>query len=125
MPEEITSLPTAEICALLEHLPIVGRMRICPSGLALEVVWRLRDDLELCPELRELEVTVTSRTCRKVSGIMFEMVKARAVDGDGMMMRRVEYLLPKGSQRIEEVGVRMMWSRLWEKAELWKYLSGE
>ena len=124
MPEGNTSLPTAEICAQLEHLPRVRTMRLCPSDLALEVVWRLRDDLELCPELRELEVTVTGQTCRTVAEVMVEMVKARGVDGGGRMMK-VGYFLPKGSQRREVVRVRRVWSRLWEKVELEKYLSDE
>jgi len=75
-------------------------MHFCPSNLALEVVWRLRDDLELCPELRELEVTVTGRICKTVAEIAVEMVKARASGGDGKVMM-VGYLLPKGSRRRE------------------------
>jgi len=111
MPEGIVSLPTAEICALLEHLPRVGLMRLCPSDLAVEVVRRLRDHSELCPELRELMVTVTCltvtcQTCKMVADIVVEMVKARASGGDEGIVRRVERLLPTGSGRREEV----MWS---------------
>ena len=122
MPEGNTSLPTAEICSLLEHLPRVRSMRFCPSDLALEVVRRLRDDLELCPELRGLEVMVTDHICETVAEILVEMVKARVSGGVRKVMRKVRYLLPKGSQRSEEVRVRRVWSRLWEKAELEKYL---
>jgi hypothetical protein len=124
MPEGDVLSTTTAICALLEHLPRVVLMRLCPSDLALEVVRRLCDDLELCPELKELEVMVMGRTCRMVAELLAEMVKARAGGGAERKMRRVECLLPTGSQRSEEVRARSVWSRLW-KSELEKYLSDE
>ena len=125
MPEGGVVLPTTTICALLGYLPRVTLMRLCPSDLALDAVQRLRDDLALCPELRELEAVVMGRTCRKVAEPMVEMVKARAGGGAERKMRRVECTLPAGSQRSEEVWVRRVWGRLREKAELEKYLSDE
>ena len=84
----------------------------------------MRDDSELCPELRELEAVVTGWTCRKVAECIVEMAKAR-VGGAGGKMRRVECLPPSGSQRSEEVRVQRVWGRLQKKAELEKYLDAE
>lgn len=123
MPEGGASPPTVEICALLGHLPRVVFMRLRPSDLALGVARCLRDDSESCPELRELEVTVTGRTCKSVSELAVEMVKARAGGGAGGKMRKVVYLLPVGSQCSEEVGIRRSWDL--KKAELESYLSDE
>lgn len=125
MPEGNPAQPTAAICALLEYLTRVTFMRLCPGGLVLEVVRRLGDDLELCPELRELEVVVAGRTCRMVSEVMVEMVKARAGGGAERKMRKVECSPPADSQRSEEVRVRRVWGKLRERAELEKYLSDE
>lgn len=55
MSEGDAASPTTTICILLEYLPRIIFMRLCRSDFALEVTQRLRDDLELCPELRELE----------------------------------------------------------------------
>ena len=111
MPEGgVSSSLTAAICGLLEQLPRVERIHICPSGLAVEVTRRLSENSELCPELRELEATVTGETHGKIVGLMAKVTKDRAGDGEGRKMRRVECLYPAGSQRSGEVRTRAVWS---------------
>ena len=110
-----SSLTTA-ICGLLGQFPRVECMRLCQSGLAVEVTRRLSEDSELCPELRELEVTVTGETCtRTIAELLAKVAKARAGGGDGRKMRRVECLHPAGSQRSGEVRTRAVWGRLWNR----------
>ena len=71
MPEGgVSSSLTAAICSLLEGLPRVERMHLCPSGLALEVLRRLNESLELCPELRKLRVAVTAKTHRMITELV-------------------------------------------------------
>ena len=92
MPEGgVPSSLTAAICNLLEQLPRVERMRLCPSELTVEVMRRLSNDSELCPELRELEVTVTDETRRAVVELEAEVVKVRAGGGDGRKIN-IKYL---------------------------------
>ena len=123
MPEGgVSSSLTAAICDLLEQLPRVERMRVYPSGLAVEVTRHLSENPELCPELRELEVTVTGETCtRTVEGLVAKVVKVRADSGDGREMRRIECLHPAGSQRSGEVRTRVVWDRLWKAVEVGKH----
>jgi len=96
MPEGVSSSLTAAICGLLEQLPRVERMRLCPGGLAVEVTRRLSENSELCPELRELEVMVTGETCAEAE----LMAKVARVRGDGREMITVETLYPASSQRL-------------------------
>ena len=101
MPEGgVSSSLTAAICGLLEQLPRVERMRLCPGGLAVEVTRRLSENSELCPELRELEVMVTGETrARTIAELMTKVARVR---GDGREMITIESLYPVGSQRFTE-----------------------
>ena len=110
----VSSSLTAAICGLLEQLPRVERMRLYPSGLAVEVTRRLSESSELCPELRELEATVTGEArARTIVELLAKVAKARAGDGDDRKTRKVECLRPAGSQRSGEVRMRAVWGRLW------------
>jgi len=112
----LSSSLTAAICGLLEQLPRVERIRLCLSGLAVEVTRRLSENSELCPELRELEVTVTGETCaRTIVELLAKVAMARAGDGDDGKTRRVECLHPVGSQRSGEVRTRAVWGRSWNR----------
>jgi hypothetical protein len=109
MPEGIVSSSlTAAICGFLEQLPQVERLRLCPSGLAVEVTRRLSENSGLCPELKELDVTVTGETCRTIVELVAKLIKVRSGGGDGRKVRRVEYLHLAGSQCSEDSRARVV-----------------
>lgn len=113
MPEEgVSPSLTTAICRFLGQLPRVERMQLRPNGLADEVVRCLSDNSELCPELRELEVTASEMPCKRAVELVAEVVKARASYGGGRKMGRIGYLHPPGSQLGGEVKTRRMWSWL-------------
>ena len=118
MPDRIASPPIiAAILDLLRHLPQVECMRLSPTRLAIGVLEKLGGGSELCPELMELEVTVTDEACEEAVKLVGETLKVR-VGGCGRKMRRVERLDPKGLQQSE----RAVWDRLWREAGLERYL---
>ena len=121
MSEQDLPLLPDRACVLLEHLPRVERLCLRPSYLALKATLRLRDNPGLCPELRELEVTVTLTCWIHIFGPVSRVVKARG--GTGRRMRRIEYLLD-GSER-EREAVRVEWDRLWRDMELDRYIGDE
>ena len=59
MPEQDQQLLNT-IRALSEYLPWLGRLRLCPSYVALKVALCLRGKPGSCLELKEFEVTVTA-----------------------------------------------------------------
>jgi hypothetical protein len=121
MPEQDPSPLTNEICALIEHFPRVERLRLCPSHLALEVVLCLRDGSGLCPELRELQVTVTPMCWMSIFRAVFQVVKDRG--GTKRRLRSVE-CLPNGSEQERET-VRVKWDGSWNDRGLDRYIGDE
>ena len=111
-----SSLTTA-ICDRFERLPRAERMRLCPSGLTVEVMQRLSNDSELCPESRELEVTVTDETYLAVVELGAEVVKVRAGGGDGRKICISTY----NPLAHSVAGTRTVWKRSRTKAGLEKY----
>ena len=121
MPDgSVSSALITAICDLLEHLPRVECMRLSPTRLAIGVLGKLRGSPELCPELRELEVTVTDEACEEVVKLVGEMLKVRAGGSAGKKMRTVELLHPNCSQQNREA-VR---DRLWKEAGLQHLCTG-
>ena len=121
MPEQVPSPLTTEICALLKHLPRVERLRLCPSYLALRVVWHLRDNPGLCPELKELELSVSATYGIYIFGLVAQVAEDRS--GTERRLRRVE-CFPNGSEQ-EREGLREVWDWLRKDMELDGYLGDE
>ena len=84
-------------------------MRLFPSRLAIGALQQLSGSSELCPELRKLEVAVTSEDCEKVVKLVGEILKVPADGCNGRKIRSVEYLYPKGSQRYLEAKLDRSW----------------
>jgi hypothetical protein len=125
MPEARVSSLTAAIYGLLEKLPQVEHINLCPSSLALAVLRRLRDHSELCPGLRDLEVMVTDETCEAAVELVAEMVEGQAGCGNGRNMRRVGCSPPTASQRNEGMGAQVVCNKFWDKFGLDRYVSSE
>lgn len=73
----------------------------------------------MCPELKQLEVTVIEETCGVVVDLVGGMMKSQT--GDGRAMRMIKYLHPPGSLHNEELRTREMWNKHWERVGLEKY----
>ena len=84
-------------------------MRLFPSRLAIGALQQLSGSSELCPELRKLEVAVTSEDCEKVVKLVGEILKVPADGCNGRKIRSVEYLYPKSSQRYLEPELNRLW----------------
>ena len=121
VPEQTSSPLSNEICALLEHLPRVERLRLCPSYLALAAASCLRDDPGLCSKLRELQVTVAFVRLMRIFRPVSQVVEARG--GTERRLKRVE-CLPNGSEQERET-VRVKWDQSWRDMGLDRYLDGE
>ena len=116
MPEGVMSPEQISVtCDLLKHLSRVECMRLCPSGLVVEALRRLRDDSGLCPELRKLDIMVSAEALWRVmnlvdevleawSGEGDEVLKARSGKGDGWEKRitKYEYCIPPMTQVVLE-----------------------
>ena len=98
------------ICGLLDHLSRVECMRLCPSGLAIEVVRRLGDDSELCPGLRGFEIMVTDRARDVIEDLVYEVLEARSGSGDGWQMRATRYSYLEGLPLMES-RTKMVWEK--------------
>ena len=121
MPEQSSEPFVSGIHALIEHLPRVERLSLCPSHLALQVALCLRDDSGLCPELRELQVTITLTRWMCIFRAVCQAVKDRG--GTERRLRRVE-CLPNGSEQERET-LRVKWDGSWRDRGLDRYIGDE